>query len=326
MSSPISQKNLLILALAAFLLAASAVVWTAAAQDDDLAPKSQAAPVPSDSAIPPGQPKDTDNVAPAAKSESSAVAESFCVELGWAAVRSDLPADFFLRLIYQESRFDPHAVSPAGALGIAQFMPATAHWRGLADPFAIREALRESARWLAELRDQFGNLGLAAAAYNAGPKRVEDWLVGKGGLPNETRHYVQVITGHSAEEWARSDARDQTAYAANKAIPCDQVAAVLVKRASYQQPHLVSGELGPWGLQLAGGWSKARALADYAGLQRKFPAILGDRPALVLANPVAGRGSAMWYRVRVAEATREKADELCRRLEKAGGECLVFRN
>jgi Transglycosylase SLT domain len=92
--------------------------------------------------------------------------------------------------------------SRAGAQGIAQFMPGTARWRGLSDPFEPTEALYESARWLGELRNQFGNWGLAAAAYNAGPRRVRDWIAGRGQLPRETRAYVRVITGRAAEEWA----------------------------------------------------------------------------------------------------------------------------
>jgi soluble lytic murein transglycosylase-like protein len=88
-----------------------------------------------------------------------------------AAAAHDLPLDFFVRLIRQESNFDPNSVSHAGAQGIAQFMPGTARWRGLADPFEPLQVLHQSARWLRELREQFGNLGRAAAAYNAGPRR-----------------------------------------------------------------------------------------------------------------------------------------------------------
>lgn len=127
--------------------------------------------------------------------------DTTCGSLQRAAATYGIPVDFFSRLIRQESNFDPNSVSRAGALGIAQFMPATARWRGLSDPFAPIEALNESARWLRELSDQFGNLGLAAAAYNAGPRRVRDWISGHGQLPNETRAYVRKITGRSADEW-----------------------------------------------------------------------------------------------------------------------------
>jgi soluble lytic murein transglycosylase-like protein len=58
---------------------------------------------------------------------------------------------------------------------VAQFMPATANWRGLSNPFDPLEAKAESAKLLRDLRREFGNLGLAAAAYNAGSGRVRDW-------------------------------------------------------------------------------------------------------------------------------------------------------
>jgi hypothetical protein len=122
-----------------------------------------------------------------------------------AATAHTLPVGYFVRLIRQESGFNPNSVSPAGAQGIAQFMPATASDRGLKDPFDPAEALPKSAELLTELRDHFGNLGLAAAAYNAGPERVHKWLAGKSQLPQETIDYVRVITGHDAADWARSN-------------------------------------------------------------------------------------------------------------------------
>jgi hypothetical protein len=64
-----------------------------------------------------------------------------------------------------------------------------------------RAPIFKSAELLRDLMKQFGNLGLAAAAYNVGPKRVQDWLERRAGLPQETEAYVQIITGHSADEW-----------------------------------------------------------------------------------------------------------------------------
>jgi soluble lytic murein transglycosylase-like protein len=122
-----------------------------------------------------------------------------------AATAHTLPVGYFLRLIRQESGFNPNSVSSAGAQGIAQFMPGTAFDRGVRDPFDPAEALPKSAELLNELRDHFGNLGLATAAYNAGPERVHRWLAGKSQLPQETIDYVRVITGHEAVEWAKSN-------------------------------------------------------------------------------------------------------------------------
>ena len=77
--------------------------------------------------------------------------DDVCRALEQSAAENALPVEFFARVIWQESRFDAQAVSPKGAAGIAQFMPATASWHGLADPFDPVEALRHSAAYLREL-------------------------------------------------------------------------------------------------------------------------------------------------------------------------------
>src|SRR5215469_16670767 len=128
-------------------------------------------------------------------------ADPRCQALQSAALANDLPLEFLTRLIWQESRFDDFAISHSGAQGIAQFMPATAVGIKLANPFDALAAIDKSAQFLHDLKNQFGNLGLAAAAYNAGPKRVSDWLVGHRPLPQETVYYVRVITGHSPDDW-----------------------------------------------------------------------------------------------------------------------------
>jgi hypothetical protein len=127
--------------------------------------------------------------------------EDMCVAMRSAAIASELPVGFFARLIWQESKFGQWVVSRAGAMGVAQFMPKTASWIGLSDPFDPFSALPASARFLHMLREQFGNLGLAAAAYNGGPGRVMNWLAGRSGLPEETRNYVRIVTGHEIEKW-----------------------------------------------------------------------------------------------------------------------------
>src|ERR1700688_2577104 len=134
--------------------------------------------------------------------------QSVCLLLESASRANGLPVEFFVRLIWRESRFRPTAVGPSTrsgkhALGIAQFMPATAAERNLLDPLNPIEALPKAAEFLKDLRQQFGNLGLAAAAYNAGPRRVREWLAGSGPMPSETRGYVQAVTGASVEQWAK---------------------------------------------------------------------------------------------------------------------------
>jgi soluble lytic murein transglycosylase-like protein len=135
-------------------------------------------------------------------------AATICTMIATAARVHAIPARFLTRLIWQESRFRVAAVSHAGAQGIAQFMPATAVERDLEDPFDPKQALWAAAGLLSSLHQRFGNLGLAAAAYNAGPGRVSAWLRKRKRLPPETRHYVKAITGRPASSWARAEKQD----------------------------------------------------------------------------------------------------------------------
>jgi soluble lytic murein transglycosylase-like protein len=121
-----------------------------------------------------------------------------------SAVINGLPVEFLMRLLRQESGLNHKAISRAGAQGVAQFMPGTASERGLTDPFNPFEAIPKSAELLKEYRVRFGNLGFAAAAYNAGQQRVRDWLSGRSTLPKETREYVSTITGRSVDDWRQN--------------------------------------------------------------------------------------------------------------------------
>ncbi|MEL6608355.1 MAG: lytic transglycosylase domain-containing protein [Pseudomonadota bacterium] len=109
-----------------------------------------------------------------------------------AARRHGIPEDLFLRLVQQESAWNPKAKSHAGAYGLAQLMPATARYLRV-DPTDPRQNLEGGARYLAEQYRKFGSWRLALAAYNAGPHRVEQY----GGVPpfKETQNYVKIILG-----------------------------------------------------------------------------------------------------------------------------------
>jgi hypothetical protein len=138
---------------------------------------------------------------PPAKNVVQRSTDEVCETVSRAAQTNNLPAPFFIRLLFQESGFDPGSVSHAGAQGIAQFMPETAASVGLKNPFDPLQAIPAAARLLRNLVDKFGNLGLAAAAYNAGPGRIQHWLTHKSTLPDETKGYVKIITGVPAEHW-----------------------------------------------------------------------------------------------------------------------------
>ena len=124
-----------------------------------------------------------------------------CSFAATVARSNNLPVLFFANLIWQESGFRIKVISRAGAQGIAQFMPRTAIEFGLLNPFDPLHALSASGNLLRQLYRNFGNLGLAAAAYNAGPQRVKDWIINGRPLPEETRNYVLRITSRPVEDW-----------------------------------------------------------------------------------------------------------------------------
>lgn len=152
--------------------------------------------------------------------------EEICGSLLESARRNDLPTAFFIRLLYQESGFRPEAISMSGAMGMAQFMPETATDRNVDNPFDPLQAIPASARLLRDLKKKFGNLGLATAAYNAGPKRVQDWIANKGQLPQETQNYVRTITGLALESWTGVQA-GSPALKVQQNAPCQELAGLL---------------------------------------------------------------------------------------------------
>jgi hypothetical protein len=277
-------------------------------------------------AIPPQKPLEAAGV--------SDTREAMCLMIESAARSQDLPLEFFARVIWQESRFQSDAVGPLTrrgqrAQGIAQFMPGTASERRLLDPFDPVQALPKSAEFLAELRGQFGNLGLAAAAYNAGPRRVQEWLAGSGYMPQETRNYVLAITGTSVDNWAAAG-RGGKAPDRAPAASCRELMALLTRApnpfVTQLEQHITLGAAKLWGVQLAAGFSRDKALAMYARAMKRLNTVIGDQDPSLLTSRLRSRGSQMFYQVRIGADTRPAADDLCNRIRRAGGACFVLKN
>ena len=294
---------------------------------------------PADAASPDGAPPSAE-APPAAPSPPSPpkragdadLRESVCLMIESAARAHNLPLEFFARVIWQESRFQPNVVGPRTrsgdrAQGIAQFMPRTAAERGLFDPFDPVQALPKSAEFLRELADQFGNLGLAAAAYNAGPGRVREFLSARQPLPAETRNYVLAITGIPVDEWAASGKREP------KPVPkagCGELMALLHRAPNpfieklEQRVNVVAA--APWGVQLAAGFSRDHALSNYATLAKRYANVLQGHDPSLLSTLLRSRGTQTFYQVRVGADTRAAAESLCGNIRRAGGACFVLRN
>jgi hypothetical protein len=221
-----------------------------------------------------------------------------CQAIDQAAAANGLPSGFLARLLWIESRFHDTAVSPAGALGIAQFMPQTAAQRGLADPWDPLKATAEAARLLADLKARFGNLGLAAAAYNVGSQQVAAWLQGGTKLPHETQLYVLDITGRRVEDWALLPSSASGAYDA-AGFDC-----LSVRDSNLPKDASKPGE-PQWQIRLASRLARAIDLFN-------------------AANEKDGRTDTRIIPEQPYSETRRAANSLCGALRASGAACEVF--
>lgn len=245
-----------------------------------------------------------------------------CTAMSAFAARWRLPEAFLARLIWQESQFDPLALSPAGAQGIAQFMPGTARLRGLGNAFDPAEALARSAEYLRFLTDKFGNFGLAAAAYNGGERRIENLVARGGGLPYETRDYVVIVTGRSVGHWLaeRPEPVDFTL------LPdVEFQAACLDMAKAVRRPDLTTdpGEWQPWGVLIAQTNAAQTARARFDDVQARFGEVIGAEKLMLITvrNPNFGRR--LRFSAMLGRQTRAEAQQLCQKLSAAGGACIV---
>src|SRR3954470_132064 len=258
---------------------------------------------------------------------------SICLLIEASARANNLPVEFFARVIWQESRFRANAVGPVTrsgrrAQGIAQFMPGTAAERQLLNPFDPIQALPKSAEFLRDLRRQFGNLGLAAAAYNAGPRRVREWLDGVGPMPSQTRHYVYAITGSTVEQWSKGgDASDKKQQGG---AVCGVLMETL-KRAPNPfveawETRIVQGSLQPWCVILTAGFSHTAILGQNAALARRQTDALAGLDPSIVDTRLLTRGSRPFYQVRIGAPDRAAAYDLCNRIRRNHGACVILRN
>ncbi len=236
-----------------------------------------------------------------------------------------LPPDYFARLVWQESHFDANAVSWAGAEGIAQFMPETGRLQGLRNPYDPAEELYRSARYLDFLVAKFGNLGLAAAAYNGGENRVARFISGNGYLAVETLDYVETITGTPVTEWLVGDV-PASDFALDPKLPfqpaCVQMAEAN-KVTNFTPP---TGIVRPWGIQIGQFFSSANARRNFTRLQQRYAGVLAGEELMLVAKRNPNFGRALRFTVEIGRDNRADAQKLCTALQKAGGACLVVRN
>jgi hypothetical protein len=308
-------------------LACGLLLMTLPVAAQDVPAETTKTPAEAGNAAPEQQPAPVEASKPPVVDDSQ---KSICMLVESAARANDLPVEFFARVIWQESRFRADAVGPATrngrrAQGIAQFMPGTAAERNLLDPFNPIQALPKSAEFLRDLRQEFGNLGLAAAAYNAGPRRIHGWLAGKSAMPFETNSYVLAITGKPVEQWSKAGPEEDSKQGSGR--DCGTLVALLRRAPSRfftaLQQRIVLGTMTPWGVIVGADRSRDRMMDRYVALQQRHAALLAGHDPILIER---GRGPLPRFQVRVGAQTRGEANDLCNQIHKSGGDCVVLRN
>lgn len=241
------------------------------------------------------------------------------------AAENSLDPNFLARLLWKESRFEPGAVSPAGALGIAQFMPGTAALYDLDDPFNPAKAIRKAAWYLDYLRDNFGNIGLAAIAYNGGENRATRFIANQTTLPFETLDYVEAITGFSALRWrdnppGADDLKlDLTPEMAFRPA-CEKMAGDRKLREFIIQPRVF-----PWGVIVASHPSRSGAIQQVNRLNHSLSPILKGKRVGYVRKKLSGMPRPV-YTAQIGYESRREATRFCLQFKRIGGRCIVLRN
>lgn len=249
---------------------------------------------------------------------------SLCSALDVLSNRHKINPHFFTRLIWQESRFNPNARSPANAQGIAQFIPSTAKIRGLSDPWNPALALDASAKYLSELIETFGNEGLAAVAYNGGESRARNFIKGSSGLASETWNYVQIVTDTDATTWRDAPPKNHD-FRLSPDKEFMSACLDLAQNRKYTKFKALP-QYKPWGVQLAAGSSKVAAQASFRRRSASCKASLRRKSVDYVYKRSAARGGKAMHNARISFDTRSAANGFCTRLRKSGCACAVYKN
>ncbi len=145
-----------------------------------------------------------------------------------------------------------------------------------------------------------------------------------GRCPRETRNYVAIITGWTADDWASPSPPKTAETTIPQGVPCARLAnLILAPKAEAQR---IAAYVPRWGMQLTANWSESRAWAIYRMIQNRYANLIGDREPIVIRSRGIGLGSAPRYNIRIADDDRRYLENFCNKLIAAGGACVVLRN
>ena len=258
-----------------------------------------------------------------AQEDEAAPVDRICTLIAEQAQATGVPDALIARLFFSETAFDPAYTSPTGAAGIAKFNATVAESIGLSDRSDIETAIPAAVKRIADLKDRFGNLGLALAAYQAGEKPVRRWLDGNGYLPVSTMIFVRTMTGETSEFFRDPNAKLEirpleTRFGFDDA--CGRLPLIASGDASLEAPSEM-----PWAVVVGSGNDIDAAMTFWSEVKERTGFRIGGGKVYVL--PVAaGMGRPSHYSVRIGADTRGSAQATCSKLRGLGGACMITKN
>ena len=157
-----------------------------------------------------------------------------------------------------------------------------------------------------------------------GPEQVRAWLTSHRSLPAETRNYVALVTGWTADEWASSSPPQKAETTIPQGVPCTRLANLIL--APKQERQRIAAYIPRWGIQLAAHLSESTAWAICRDRLKRWGSLIGDREPIVLHKEIPGMGRAKRYIITIADDDRGPLDKLCQKLIAADATCDVMRN
>jgi hypothetical protein len=143
-------------------------------------------------------------------------------------------------------------------------------------------------------------------------------------LPDETRNYVAIVTGWTADEWASGSPPQTADTTIPEGVPCTRLANLIL--APKEEAKRIAAYIPRWGIWLAAHLVESKAWAMYRERRKQFASLIGDREPIALKRQLPGMGRAMRYIITIADDDRRLLQNLCRKLSATDVACDVMRN
>lgn len=241
-----------------------------------------------------------------------------CQMLEQTARHHFLDPGFLARLIWQDSRFELGRISAAKLVAEPQLNSDKPGLGDVSEHLNPAQIVERTGRYIAYLKQEDGNIGLAAMAYDAGERGAFGFMAGNVALRQRSVEFVKLVTGISAERW-RNDPPDSHDFSLSPELDFMNACIALAHGRALHPP---GTKLDPWGVQLGKIYPMNRAKLEHARRVRSCPQISAQKVDYVAQqHRFAGR-RALWM-ARIAQTGRDAALALCAEIRQSGCACRV---